>query len=497
MLATSRHVLGIEGEHVLPVLPLPVPGDRGGRDALELFADRAAAAVPGFSIDAGNRAAVERLCRRLEGMPLALELAAVRLRALSPEEICERLDDAFRLLTTGPRAAAPHQRTLRATIEWSHRLCSAAEQVLWARLSVFPDEFGLDVAEEVCAGDGIDRSDVFELLAGLVDKSILRRESGTTGRHARFRLLDTLRLVAGERLVSSGEEHALRTRHRDYFRRLAARARPGFFGQETVARSLELLDKALAEYRALNDEANVADVSLWMIMFCLCVGDARADKLCREYLAHAEAHGALREQAYGFYARGLLRWRDGDLQNAGAQLGRSVELFQRIDDQIGVMLCLGAFAWVVQDSGDSRRAATVLGAARAISRRSGTGMTKALRSFLAEKPESRIREALGEAQFEETVARGAALGDDEAVRYALRKEPSGKVAPPRAIPVPDGLTRRENEVAALVAQGMTNREIAEHLVISQRTAEAHVEHILTKLGFRSRAQIAGWVADHT
>ncbi|OUC95235.1 ATP-binding protein, partial [Streptomyces swartbergensis] len=159
ILATSRHRLGLTEEHLLEVRPLPVPDPDGdlsaaeGYPALTLFADRAAAVVPGFRLTPDNRASVARLCRRLDGLPLAIELAAVRMRVLDVDQLLDRLDDRYRFLTTGSPAALPRHQTLRAAVAWSHDLCTGPEQLVWARLSVLAGSFDLETAEAVCADD--------------------------------------------------------------------------------------------------------------------------------------------------------------------------------------------------------------------------------------------------------------------------------------------------------------------------------------------------------
>ncbi|MDH6487657.1 LuxR C-terminal-related transcriptional regulator [Streptomyces sp. SAI-127] len=245
ILATSRHRLGLTEENLLDVRPLPVPDPDGdlsaadGYPALALFADRAAAVVPGFALTAGNRAAVARLCRRLDGLPLAIELAAVRMRVLGVEQLLERLDDRYRLLTSGSPAALPRHRTLRAAVDWSHELCTAREQLVWARLSVPAGGFDLETAEAVCAdGDLVHGADVLDAIAGLVDKSVLSREPGPDG--VRYRLLDTLRHYGLEMLRGmEGEELATRRRHRDWMLRRATACEQAWFGpgqREIVAR---------------------------------------------------------------------------------------------------------------------------------------------------------------------------------------------------------------------------------------------------------------------
>jgi predicted ATPase len=195
VLATSRAPLGAGAERVWPVPPLSLPavpgrpalGMPGQHEALELFENRAAAVVPGFRLGPQNQEAVARVCRRLDGVPLAIELAAIRLRVLSAEQILDRLEDRFQLLTAGKRDGPPRHQTLHAAVEWSFDLCSESERLLWARCSVFAGEFDLDAAESVCAGDGLAAGDVLTCVAQLVDQSVLARERDA-GDRARYRL---------------------------------------------------------------------------------------------------------------------------------------------------------------------------------------------------------------------------------------------------------------------------------------------------------------------
>ena len=218
VLATGRQPLGVAGEHLLPVPPLPA--DSPDAQAVQLFVQRAAAVLPGFRLTAGNAESVTALCRRLDGIPLALELAAGRLRVLSVEQITERLDDRFRILTGGSRSSLPRHQTLRTAVGWSHELCSPAERLLWARVSVFAGGFDLDAAEYVCSGDGLPADDVLDLLSELVAKSIVLRVE-EPGDAVRYRLLDTLREYGARWLSATGDEHRLRRRHRDWYLGLA------------------------------------------------------------------------------------------------------------------------------------------------------------------------------------------------------------------------------------------------------------------------------------
>ncbi|MFF3887838.1 ATP-binding protein [Streptomyces sp. NPDC001914] len=209
VLAVGRRPLGIAGERVFPLAPL------AETEAVELFADRAAARVPGFALDEGNGADVRELCRRLDGIPLALELAAGRVGALSPAQLLARLEDRFRLLTGGVRDAPPRHQTLRTAIGWSHELCTPEERLLWARLSVFAGQFDLEAAEYVCSGDGLHADDVLDVLGELLAQSVLSREETAAG--VRYRMLDTVRAYGAHWLTATGDAERLRRRHRDWY----------------------------------------------------------------------------------------------------------------------------------------------------------------------------------------------------------------------------------------------------------------------------------------
>ena len=213
LLATSREPLGIGGETIyrVPSLSLPGPGEAGppapgSCDAVALFADRARASGVALSVDEQAGPLVASVCRRLDGMPLAIELAAARLRSMSLAELHDRLDQRFRLLTGGSRTALERQQTLAATVGWSYSLLTGAEQVLLGRLSVFAGGFGLDAAEAACGSGRLDVLEVASLLGSLVDKSLVVAERAGAG--LRYRLLETIRLFAAERLAEAGDEEA-------------------------------------------------------------------------------------------------------------------------------------------------------------------------------------------------------------------------------------------------------------------------------------------------
>jgi predicted ATPase/DNA-binding CsgD family transcriptional regulator len=221
VVATSREALRVAAEAVWQVPPLDLPaagtddpGQAAGSDAVALFADRAAAVAPGFALQPGNCASVVAICRALDGLPLAIELAAAWVRVLSVDQIADRLGNRFHLLTSGDRSVPPRHRTLRATIDWSHDLLSPAEQVLMRRLSVFAG-WSLEMAEQVCSDGGLPAPEILNLLAGLAEKSLVELEPDVLGQ-SRYRMLDTIREYAADRLDEAGETGALRRRLRDY-----------------------------------------------------------------------------------------------------------------------------------------------------------------------------------------------------------------------------------------------------------------------------------------
>ena len=245
LIATSRESLHVAGETSYPVPALAVPdaGDRVTPNALaqyestRLFVDRAAAAKPSFRATLANAPAIADICRRLDGIPLAIELASARVGALPVETIAARLSDRFRLLTGGDQTALPRQQTLRALIDWSHDLLTEPERALLRRLSVFAAGWTLEAAEAVCAGGDIDVADVLDLLTHLVDKSLVAMDADGS----RYRLVETVREYAHEKLDESGESDAVRASHRRHFLELAEAARPALGGAEQ-ARWLARLD---------------------------------------------------------------------------------------------------------------------------------------------------------------------------------------------------------------------------------------------------------------
>ena len=272
ILATSREPLGIRGEAVISVLPLAVPdGDAGlygevsGFDAVTLFTERAMAVAPEFRLCDDNQAAVADICHRLDGLPLAIELAAARLRTLPIDEIARRLNDRYQLLSTRMRGVPSRHQTLWASLEWSYDLCSSAERLLWSRLSVFRGGFELEAAEAVCASEDIPAQAILDLVAALVDKSIVLSERA--GERARYRLLETIRDFGGTKLAEPSEARAVRRRHRDWYAQFTREADADWIGARQVD-WLNQIDRDTANLRAALDfclsEPGEAEVGLRM-----------------------------------------------------------------------------------------------------------------------------------------------------------------------------------------------------------------------------------------
>jgi predicted ATPase/DNA-binding NarL/FixJ family response regulator len=612
VLATSRQPLDVPGEHMCPVPPLAPD------DAVTLFGLRAAAAVPGFTVTDANRPDVLRLCHRLDGIPLAIELATVRLRALPLDQLAGRLDERLRLLTGEHRPGPPHHQTLRAATQWSHDLCTPAERLLWARLSVFTDSFSAEAAEQVCSGGALAPPDVLETLIGLVDKSVVLRvdEGGT-----RYRQLDSIREFGAERLSASGEEPTLRDRHIDCFLGRAANFGTHLAGSRQADRFRELrrdhgnlrtaLDYALTVPGRDRDAARLAtslsaywqmsgllaegrywlrrvldrftepsaerawalivDGSLasWMgevddailslgegIPMASALGD---DAACtRGYLylnqaltfagRHAEAGQAGAEAEHRAQAagdvytlatldaqmayldllagrlaagierarRGLARFEPGNderwsqsylhslLGLAYFLLGdypastessfRTLSMKHELGDGMGTAYALEGIAWIAAKQSRYVRAAWLLGAAGPLwdqvgKRLGGNAIMQALRA----EAEAACQQALGTDRYPALFREGARAPLDRIVALALADADELTLAALGGEPAAGPLTSRENEIAALVADGLSNREIAARLVISKRTVDAHIEHIFSKLGVSSRIQLVNWL----
>lgn len=633
VLTTSRHVLSVEGEYVLSVPPLTLPAleERGDRwadesEAVALFVERGAAALSGFSLTEENQDTIAQICRRVDGVPLAIELAAARLRAYSPEQILCRLSQTFQLLAAGPRSAPVRHQTLHDTLKWSYELCSRSEQLLWARLSVFTGGFGLRAVEEVCIGDPIASEHVFDLLGSLVDKSIVTTQREPLSPDARFRMLDTVREYGRERLVEHGEDRELRLRHLDYFKKLAERGSvdyfspreadwfrevgaeranirsalelcvthpeyardalrigtalrtywiaPGFilegyqwlrkslaldrepteararalwamsyieillgevetgirtmdqcklladqldlrdlhtdltlcaslaeFLRDDLEQALKIAEEGVAAGRAKGDPATTGEALFLATIMAFALNDPRAEMYGTEAVALHDEHGAQLWKAFVLWILGLYWCREDKLGKATVNLHQAIDIFQLLNHNLGLACCLDGLACVAVAAEQPEHAAKLMGAAQTIWR-SGPARLPYIyvRKTVVDDAERRTKTSLGQNEFDANFSEGAALPLETALTLAVNRAAKLRVssaAEPRSRrrgTESTNLTRRESEIADLVAQGMRNKQIAESLVISPRTVDAHVEHILVKLGFHSRAQIANWVA---
>ena len=620
VIATSREPLSVAGEHVLPVPPLQLPSPRTAEqvaqlrqnEAVMLFIERAAAASGSFDLTSSNKAAIVDLCRRLDGLPLAIELAAVRTRALSAEQIRDRLSDRFGLLTGGSWAALPRHQTLRTTIEWSYDLLAPAERTLLTRLCVFAGRFTLEDVESVCCSDDVPAARVLDLLSSLVDKSLVIKEDAA--RAACYRLHETMREYARLELNEAGEEDTVERRCSDYYLsrclRFAAEgryrllellpwmelemdnvravlrrsidqeafqrgidvatcliwywstrattegvrwfdellagdatpvahpwayfvrgflavlqsdpsaARPALERGVMAARAagqLDALSQSLAmasiaanmagdraSSRRLFDEARIVADGLDDLGTTLMLHQARALNSLLDgdpdAVRSAASEGArLSREAGDLYSldmmlmnQGFAALMSGDLRESEQRCAEGLRIARQLDDRVAQGYLLGALGCCAAGSSEPRLAAQLFGAMESLCAEVGASINAGMAPALADATAS-VTAALGRSKFEMEFKAGQQLGRDAAARLALRE-----AAPPAVAASGHGsagvLGQREADVARLVADGLSNKEIGVRLFISERTVESHVRNILNKLGFNSRAQIAGWMA---
>ncbi len=628
IVATSRATLRVAGEQIITVPPLEVPdidtvpvdGDLSHYDGVQLFVERATARVPGFAVTDANRADIGWICGSLEGNPLAIELAAERVRVLSPQQIRQRLTSRLDLLTGGDPTGPGRQQTLRDSIRWSYELCTEAEQQLWCRLSVFNGGFELDAVEGICAGGVLAEHSIVDQLATLLDKSILQREE--RGTRVRYRMLATIREFGNDRLRNSGEIDDLRRRHRDWYERLVVEAYDDWVGPHQVEWLARLrvehaniraaldyslntsgetrsacrivtwlahywivrgqlsegrhwLTKALAvdptatlsRGRALRTSAFLATLQGDSSAHAESIAEARevlgssGSPAELAYLSFTAAHGAIlqariddavipleealtefrrqqdrngecytlmmlgaallgraperahtylqecimltaeREErwfrSYALLFDALVLYRTGDGSRALDQAREALALAASLDDQLALTLGVEALAWILASLGNSNLAAVMLGAAEIRWKRAGTELT-AFGDFdrLRARCVRQLESALSIRNLNDQLSRGRAMSDAQLLARASGEDREEVPLPKAATqPVRAPLTAREWQIAEVVAQGLGNRQIAERLVIAQRTAEGHIERIMTKLGFNSRAQIAAWYVE--
>jgi predicted ATPase/DNA-binding CsgD family transcriptional regulator len=623
VLATSRERLSIDGELIWPVRPLALPGavesttDLEQVESVHLFRDREAA-VRG---DANARReadllAIAEICQHLDGIPLAIELAAARANVLSPLQIARRLSDRFQLLTAASRGAPPRQQTLWAALDWSRRLLRSRERRLFDRLSAFVGSWSLDAAEAVCADRLLPASEILDLLSGLVDRSLVVAEEQPSG--MRYRLLETVRHFAAAHLAPRALAD-LRRRHALFVLALVESAEPRLVGPEQAEWFRRLEDEHDNLRAAMNWAAEQAEPEIalrmagaawrfwWMhghlsegaahLDAALALGQhaanrlrasalvgagnlarvrgdlAAAEELCIAGVAASRAANLPGEIAQALISLGNVAFDRGDWTSAEAHYqqtlelrrqiadargaamalhnmaevarrrgdhalvehyaAESLDLFRRVGDTWGIALALSDFASVARARGELwrvpeyyaeslplllqlgdqwsiaeclevlaglaaelrafDRSVRLLGAADALRQR--------IRSTIAEHDRilhdallAQLRSHLTEAQFVAAWAEGQRLSLPRAVDYAM--QPVARPAAGGRTSSSGPLTAREYEVASLVAEGLTNRQIAERLVIAASTAERHVANILDKLDMSSRAQLAVWLVEH-
>jgi non-specific serine/threonine protein kinase len=341
VLATSREVLDVPGEVTCRLTPLAVPeverlgavDDLLRSESVALFVDRATLADPSFRLDQENAARVAGICSRLDGIPLAIELAAARVSVMSLEDLAARLEDRFRALRSGSRTAAPRQQTLRATIDWSHELLTDAERTLFRRLAVFTGGFGLQAAESVCAD--VDGEDVVDVLSRLVDKSLVNLGDRSGGR-TRYRILETIREYASARLSEAGESARIRRRHAEHYLRLAEEAELALHGRGQ-AEWLRRLDQELDNFRAALAWAQEEDAGLGLRLAGALVGFWFTRGVVREgrdwldrFLAACATDTPFRMKALN--GAGLLASAQGATEDARRLLQQSIELSEARQD---------------------------------------------------------------------------------------------------------------------------------------------------------------------
>jgi predicted ATPase/DNA-binding CsgD family transcriptional regulator len=629
VLATSREALGITGEIAWPVPSLSLPDLRRLPDieslpryeSARLFVERATTVNPNFKLTEQNAPAAAQVCYRLDGIPLAIELAAARAKVLSVEEISARLGDSFRLLAAGSRTAMPRQRTLHATMDWSHELLSQKERVLFRRLSVFAGGFTLEAAESICAGEELQRDEVLELLSHLVDKSLVIMWEDRTG--TRYRLLETIRQYGWERLEEVGEAAHVRERHAGYYLAVAEEAEPELKGERQVT-WLERLDTEHENLRVTmawllgrgeSEEAARLGWALWLFwgirthlaegrrsmeralsargsiamsasarakalfvagMMSNYQGDhLSAEPLVQESLRLFKELGDKLGTAYALSNAGYVALGRGRYQQAITVIEEAADLFLEEGEKWGAAIELGFLAVAWRNQGDHERAKRLAERGLAISREIGErqATTSALYTLAilaqTEGEDERARKLLEEglklsaelgneadvahcleglasmygaegkivraarlwgaeetllekledatytyvpdrslhrnqvadagSQLDEAAwtaawTEGRTMSLEQAVEYALEQEPAPE--PAATEPYPAGLSAREAEVLRLVANGLTNAEVAEKLFLSSRTVDWHLGSIYRKLGLHSRTEAARFASDH-
>ena len=367
VLATSREALGVVGELLFDVPPLSLPDPHHLQaaeglphyEASRLFVERARTVRPDFSVTGGNALAISQICYRLDGMPLAIELAAARVRVLSVDQISIRLDDSFRLLTGGGRSVLPRQRTLRATMDWSYGLLSEDERALFRTLSVFADGFTLGAAEAVAAGEGVEEADVLDLLTSLVDKSLVIVDERDA--EARYRLLETARQYGWEKLQESGEAERTRGRHAEFYVALAEESASDTEGQGARLRKLEAEQDNFREAQRWFMGPNASELDVEQgLRLATALGRqgfwaAYAPGEGRGWLDRGLANDRTSSEllrARALYEAGWLATVQGDLHQAVVWLRESLDTFERLGETAEAAISLTILGQLMIQGGD-------------------------------------------------------------------------------------------------------------------------------------------------
>ena len=420
ILASSREALGVGGEVSYPVpslaLPdikhLPVMEQLSQYEAVRLFIDRALLVTPHFEVDKDNAPFIAQICYRLDGIPLAIELAAARVKVLSVEQIAARLDDRFRLLTGGSRTALPRQQTLRALIDWSYDLLTGNERLLLCRLSVFAGGWTLEAAEEVCTGDGIEEYDVLDLLTQLVNKSLVVLVEDTQSGGMRYRMLETIRQYAQEKLLKAGGSEKVHDRHLAYFVKLVQQAEPELyrahqlFWLNRLEEELDNLRLALEWARTRDVRSGLQLVTLpvffweirtnipewegWLARFLESYQEAdslrargliihahlmgmtnglqKAENLANQSLALARAIPDRYMEAYSLWGLGSILTLQGKMEQAIPNVEQSLAIYRSIGDPLGQAI---AARWLSLKMNDPEQSKSLLLESLRLSREMG------------------------------------------------------------------------------------------------------------------------------
>lgn len=431
ILASSREALRIVGESTFHVPALSIPDAKplppiaalAQFEAVRLFIDRAVAVSPGFMLTDTNATAIAQICRQLDGIPLAIELAAARAKAMTVHQIAERLNDRFRLLTGGSRAAQPRQQTLRALIDWSHDLLTEQEKLLWQRLAVFVGGWTLPSAEAICASDPIDRFEIIDLLTNLVDKSLVNADQSNES--TRYSMLETIREYGIEKLCASGEDTIVRKRHADYFLRLAEEAEP----------KLQVLIQKEWQVRLETEHDNLRSAFTYYLDAEPAVALRLADRMgylwqVRGYATEGRvtidralqaAHPPPKELlAKALFWKGIFASRQGDYENAKKPLEESLALSRDLGDKRGcasALTSLGIIAWA---QGENALAEKMYRESLALFHELGDDQRVAkVLSNLGNLTLSQGNYAASQRYSEESVAVSRKLGDKLGLAYAL------------------------------------------------------------------------------